>query len=261
MEVHAEARGCLKEAVIHGKPTLEQTSGRTCDHRLEQSVPEGLHPVEGTAGAVNEELQPVGGTHVSEVHGELSPVGGTPHWSRGRVRSPPPEEEGAEEIMCDKLTTTLIPCPPVLLVGRSIGLTRGDKTQEIWVFCLRRGSAELKVRTWVQACFLPLLGRTRIKGVRAVCEKVGLLHRRGYVVIGGACHQNTWFFKGMLHWMMCELTTRSWKVGSAQSNPFLAAGIMEVLDLVWKKYSDHGISTSTKLGGFVEKESLSCTAL
>jgi len=32
---------------------------------LEQSVPEGLHPVEKThAGAVLEELQPMGGTHV-----------------------------------------------------------------------------------------------------------------------------------------------------------------------------------------------------
>jgi len=40
---------------------------------LEQPVPEGLHPVEGTqAGAVCEELQPVGRTHVREVHGGLS---------------------------------------------------------------------------------------------------------------------------------------------------------------------------------------------
>ena len=40
---------------------------------LERSVPEGLHPVEGThAGAVCEELQPVGRTHVGEVHGGVS---------------------------------------------------------------------------------------------------------------------------------------------------------------------------------------------
>ncbi|PKU47688.1 ubx domain-containing protein 4 [Limosa lapponica baueri] len=53
---------------------------------LEQSVPEGLHPLEGIhAGVVCEELQPVGRTHVGEVCGELSPVGGTPCWSRGRV--------------------------------------------------------------------------------------------------------------------------------------------------------------------------------
>jgi len=50
---------------------------------LEQPIPEGLHPVEGThIGTVHEELQPVGRTHVC---GELSPVRGTSCWSRGRV--------------------------------------------------------------------------------------------------------------------------------------------------------------------------------
>ncbi|KAK4807108.1 hypothetical protein QYF61_018449 [Mycteria americana] len=44
----------------------------------------------------------MGRTHVGEVHGELSPMGG----------SPPPEEEGAAETMCDELTTTPIPHPP-----------------------------------------------------------------------------------------------------------------------------------------------------
>jgi len=54
--------------------------------KLEQPVPEGLHPVKGThAGAVCEELQPVGRTHVGEFHRELSPMGGTSCWSRGRV--------------------------------------------------------------------------------------------------------------------------------------------------------------------------------
>jgi len=55
---------------------------------LEQPVPEGLHPVEGThAGAVCEELQPVGRTHVGVAHGELSPVGGDPTLEQGqRVR-------------------------------------------------------------------------------------------------------------------------------------------------------------------------------
>jgi len=53
---------------------------------LEQPVPEGLHPMEGThAGAVCEELQPMGGIGVGEVSGELSPMGRTPQWSRGRV--------------------------------------------------------------------------------------------------------------------------------------------------------------------------------
>jgi len=49
---------CLKEAVPHGEPTLEQAPGRNHGHggpTLEQSIPEGL-----------------------------SPMGGTPHWSRGR---------------------------------------------------------------------------------------------------------------------------------------------------------------------------------
>jgi len=39
--------------------------------RLEQSFPEGL--------------QPMGRTHIGEVHGRLSPVRVTPHWSRGRA--------------------------------------------------------------------------------------------------------------------------------------------------------------------------------
>jgi len=51
---------------------------------LEQSVPEGLHPMGRThAGAVHEELHPIGITHVGEVCGELCPVGGTSCWSRG----------------------------------------------------------------------------------------------------------------------------------------------------------------------------------
>ncbi|KAK4818137.1 hypothetical protein QYF61_006736 [Mycteria americana] len=43
---------------------------------LEQSVPEGLYPMERThARAVHEELQPMGRTHTGEVHEGLSPVG------------------------------------------------------------------------------------------------------------------------------------------------------------------------------------------
>ena len=46
----------------------------------------GLVTLWGThAGAVHEELQPVGRTHIGEVREGLSPVGGTPCWSRGRV--------------------------------------------------------------------------------------------------------------------------------------------------------------------------------
>jgi len=104
---HAEAGGCLKEAVTPEEPTLELAPARTCGPMergahagagllaglvtpwgptLEQPVPEGLHPMRGThAGAVRAELQPVGRTHVGEVCGELSPVRGTSGWSRGRV--------------------------------------------------------------------------------------------------------------------------------------------------------------------------------
>jgi len=53
---------------------------------LEQPVPEGLNPAEGThTGAGCEELQPMGRTHFGEVCEELSPMRGTSHWSRGRV--------------------------------------------------------------------------------------------------------------------------------------------------------------------------------
>jgi len=46
---------------------------------LEQLAPEGLHPMEGTyAGAVCEELQPLGRIHFGEAHGRLPPVGETP---------------------------------------------------------------------------------------------------------------------------------------------------------------------------------------
>ena len=36
------------------------------------------------------------------------------------VRSPPPEEEGAAETMCDELTTTPLPCPPPPLGGEEV---------------------------------------------------------------------------------------------------------------------------------------------
>jgi len=70
------------------------------------------------AGAVHEELQPVGRTRIGEVCGELSPVRGTSRWSRGSVRSPPPEEEGAAEPACDGLTAARVPCLAVQLQGR-----------------------------------------------------------------------------------------------------------------------------------------------
>ncbi|KAM9590901.1 uncharacterized protein ACIBXB_005936 isoform 1-T2 [Morphnus guianensis] len=79
---------------------------------LEQFVTED-QPAERThAREDREELQPAERTHVGEVCEGLSPVGGTPRWSRGRVRSPSPEEEGAAETMCGELTPTPIPCSP-----------------------------------------------------------------------------------------------------------------------------------------------------
>ena len=47
------------------------------------------------AGAVLEELQPVGGTHAGAVCKGLYPVGGTPHRIRGGD-----EKEGAAEMKC-----------------------------------------------------------------------------------------------------------------------------------------------------------------
>ena len=56
---HAGA-GLLQDLWPHRVPTLEQP------------VPEGLHPVEGThAGVVCEDLQPMGRSHFGEVHREL----------------------------------------------------------------------------------------------------------------------------------------------------------------------------------------------
>jgi len=80
---------------------------------LEQPVPEGLHPVEGThAGAVREELHPVRRTHIGEVCGELSPMRGTFMLDQGKsVRSLPPEGQTAAETTCDELTATPISPP------------------------------------------------------------------------------------------------------------------------------------------------------
>ena len=78
---------CLKDCSLRRGPTLEQFvkkcslwEGLTLEQLMENCLPwEGLH-----AGA-------------------------------GEEKSPAPEEEGAAETMCDKLTPTPIPCPPALL--------------------------------------------------------------------------------------------------------------------------------------------------
>jgi len=73
-----------------GEPALEQVCWQglwPCGGpTLEQPVPDGLYPMGGTcAGAVCEELQPVGRTHIEELCGELSSIRDTSHCSRGRV--------------------------------------------------------------------------------------------------------------------------------------------------------------------------------
>jgi len=87
---------------------------------LEQPVPEGLHPVGRThTGAVCEELQPVGRTHIGEVLWRTVSHERNLMLEQGKsVRSPPFEEEGTAETMCDELTVTPIPHPPALFGGR-----------------------------------------------------------------------------------------------------------------------------------------------
>jgi len=104
---HAGAGGCPQEAVTlwghhagagswQGLRTLGERSprrsrfaGRACDPvgdpRWSSLFLKDCTPWEGLTGAVCEELQPVGRTHIGEVQAELSPVGGTLCWSRGRV--------------------------------------------------------------------------------------------------------------------------------------------------------------------------------
>jgi len=89
---------------------------------LEQPIPEGLHPMEGThAGAVNKDLQP---------------MGRTPHWdswwrtvSRGRD---PTLEQGRSvrrkerQRMCDELTTASTSHPPAQLGGEEVAKIRSE---------------------------------------------------------------------------------------------------------------------------------------
>jgi len=84
------------------------------------AVHEELQPMGRThPGAVHEELQTMGRTHVGEVCGELPPMRGTFTLEQGKsVRSPSPEGQGAAETTCDELIVTLIPSPRVPLRGR-----------------------------------------------------------------------------------------------------------------------------------------------
>ena len=139
--LHAGAVGCLKEALTpwvaragagsckdlrtRGERTPHQSrfAGRAYDPMGDPhwsslflkdcTLWEGTH-----AGAVHEEMQPVGRSHVGEVCGELSPMRGTFTLEQGQsVRSLPPEGQGAAETMCDELPITPIPRPPVPLRG------------------------------------------------------------------------------------------------------------------------------------------------
>jgi len=70
---------------------------------VEQPVPEGLHPMEGThAGAVREELQPVGKTPVGEVCAKIVSHERNFHAGAGDEceESSSPEEEGAAGTIC-----------------------------------------------------------------------------------------------------------------------------------------------------------------
>lgn len=79
----------------------------------------GPKPMERThTGTGHEELQPVGGIRVRQVHRGLSPVEETPHWGRGCVRSAPPEEEAAAETPHKETTIAPIPEAPLLLGGK-----------------------------------------------------------------------------------------------------------------------------------------------
>ena len=70
------------------------------------------------AGAVNEELQPVGRTHGGSSRRTVSRERDLTLEQGMRVMSPPPEEEGTAETMCGELTATSIPRPPAPLGGR-----------------------------------------------------------------------------------------------------------------------------------------------
>ena len=86
------------------------------EHTLEQSVPEGLHPVERThAGAVLEELQPLEGPKLELLMKDCLP------WERPHVWvGEKCEEEGESERNCYGLTATPIPHPACTTPGKEV---------------------------------------------------------------------------------------------------------------------------------------------
>ena len=135
---HTKAGGCLRRLwpvgslcwgrVLAGpvaprreEPRLEQFAGRTCDPAmgptLEQSVPEGLHPVEGTPHWSSLWRTAACGKD-SGWRSSWRTVfhGRDPVLEQGKsVRSPSPEEEGTAETTCDELTAAPMPHPPAPL--------------------------------------------------------------------------------------------------------------------------------------------------
>jgi len=102
----------------------------------------GCDTVGSLSWAVRGGPHPVEGTQAGAVHGGLSPMERTHGWSSlwrmleqgRRVRSPPPEEEGAAETTCDELTTAPVPRPPAPLGGRgeNLGVKLSPGRREGW---------------------------------------------------------------------------------------------------------------------------------
>jgi len=113
-------------------------------------------PWEGThAGAVREELQPLGRTNIGEDCGELSPVRGTFTLEQGQsVRSPPPEGQGVAETTCDELTVTpfLVPLCHLRGGGRETGVKLSSGRREGW------GGRCFKIWIYFSLCYSDLIG-------------------------------------------------------------------------------------------------------
>ncbi|PKU42348.1 suppression of tumorigenicity 5 protein isoform x4 [Limosa lapponica baueri] len=132
-------------------PRWSRFADRTCDSMgdphwsslfLKHCTPWGT-----LAGAVSEELQPMGRTHIGEIHGGLS-HGRNPTLEYGKsVRSPPPEEEGAAETTGDELTTTPIARPTAPL------RVRKERKSEVKGGRERTYARNIKLKEWDEPVF------------------------------------------------------------------------------------------------------------
>lgn len=125
----------------HGDITTEhlfiQDLGAQWEPTLEQSVPEGLYPMERThVGMLHEEWHSVGRIYVGKVYGELSPIGAMPFWSRERTW----RGRSSKKKKCDVIITP-IPSPCQSAQGGGRWVRSEDDTNKmgvegIWVlFC------------------------------------------------------------------------------------------------------------------------------